>query len=214
MAGTATRKKVTHKPATKREQREASLENILAAALNLFVLQGFRHTTVDQIAEAASLTKGAVYFYFRSKNALLLALLDRAEQVVVDDMLARVGTAGPDAADKMVAFVHGQALLGIERAELVLLLVLMSLEYQGEGAETEKRIRAIYGRLYQAVEEILKLGRGLGEFRDDIPLAEQAAIVIAGHDGTFLEWYRRQRDLDGKALVRTLRVSVLGGLKS
>ncbi len=202
------------KPATKREQREASVESILGAAQRLFVSRGFRHTSVEQIAEAASLTKGAVYFYFRNKNALLLALLDRVEQVVVDDMLARVRDAGPGAADKIVAFIHGQARLGIERAELVLLLVLMSLEYQGEGAATEKRIRAIYGRLYRAVEGILKLGRDGGEFRTDIPLTEQAAIVIAGHDGTFLEWYRRQRDIDGEALVRALRVSVLGGLKT
>lgn len=210
----STQLKVVTKPATKREQREASVENILGAALKLFVSQGFRHTTVDRIADTAALTKGAVYFYFENKNALLLTLLDRVEDIVVDDMLDRVAAAGDDPESRMVAFIHGQARLGVERAELVLLLVLMSLEFSGTGEATEKRIREIYGRLYGAVEDILEDGRASGAFRDDIGLAEQAAVVMAGHDGTFLEWYRRQRDLDGEGLVRALRHAMLGGLKA
>lgn len=202
------------RPATKREQREVSVENILTAALGLFVSQGYRHTTVEQIAAAAALTKGAVYFYFRNKSALLLALLDRAENIVVDNMLARVAAAADDPESRMVAFIHGQARLGIERAELVLLLVLMSLEFRGVGDAVERRVTKIYGRLYDTVERILREGRRSGMFRTDTGISEQAAIVMAGHDGTFLEWYRRQRDLDGAALVRALRVSMLGGLKT
>lgn len=201
------------RPATKREQREASVENILAAALALFVSQGYRHATVEQIAASAALTKGAVYFYFRNKSALLLALLDRAEKIVVDDMLDRVAAADKDPESRMVAFIHGQARLGVERAELVLLLVLMSLEFRGVGDAVETRVTKIYGRLYDTVESILREGRRSGVFRTDTGVAEQAAIVMAGHDGTFLEWYRRQRDLDGAALVRALRISMLGGLK-
>src|SRR5687768_15678053 len=56
------------RPATKKAQREASVEGLLMAARALFVSQGYRHTTVDEIALAAHLTKGAVYFYFRNKE--------------------------------------------------------------------------------------------------------------------------------------------------
>ena len=200
------------RPATKKEQREASVEALLQAALGLFVSQGYRHTTVEQIAGAAGLTKGSVYFYFRNKENLLAQLLDRVEEVVADGMVERVAEAGPRATDKMVAFVHGQAALGVEAWEQVLLLILMSFEFAGQDHPVEARIRSIYDRMYRTVEAIIREGRSTGEFRADVRAKEQAAIVMAGHDGTFLEWYRRQKDFKGAELVRALRIATLGGL--
>lgn len=201
---------MTAAPLTKRAQREASVEGILAAALRLFVSQGYRHTTVEAIGEAAGLTKGAVFFYFGAKAKLLMRLLDRVEIEVVDGMEARVAAAGPTASDKLVAFVHGQARLGVERWEHVLLLILMSLEFRGAGDAVERRIAAIYERMYRTVEAIIEAGKRTGEFRADLSTREQAAIAMAGHDGTFLEWYRRSASLDGAELVRALRAATLG----
>ncbi len=200
------------RPSTKRAQREASVENLLAAALTLFVARGYRHTTVDDVAEAAKLTKGAVYFYFRSKEALLDALLDRVEAVVVVPMAARVASSGPAAADKLVALMHGQARLGVERANEVLLLILMSIEFAGSRGAIAARLRTIYEKLYKAIEAVIALGKRRGEFRDDRRTREQAATVMALHDGTFLEWYRRRESLSGPELVRTLRASMMAGL--
>jgi len=195
-------------------RRRASMEGLLAAGRSLFVSQGYDQTTVDQIAERAGLTKGAVYFHFDSKEALLLALLDRAETVVVDRMIARLSAAGPDAVTKLVAFVNGQAELGITDPDNVLLLILSSLEFHGTGGPIEARTQAIYGRMYRAIEDVIEFGKRGGRIRTDVPTREQAAIVIAGHDGTFLEWHRRKSDLDGFALVRALRASTLGGLEA
>jgi len=200
------------RPATKKAQREASVEGLLTAARTLFVSQGYRHTTVDEIAEAARLTKGAVYFYFRNKEALLSSLLDQVETVVVGGMTERIAAAGPSASDRLVAFMHGQARLGVERPGDVLLLILMSLEFAGKGGPIEARIRGIYERLYKAVEAMISLGKRQGEIRADIRSREQAAIVMALHDGTFLEWYRRREALGGPELVRALRTSMLAGL--
>jgi AcrR family transcriptional regulator len=201
-------------PQTKKAQRAASTEKLLAAALNRFVGHGYRHTTVEAIALSAGLSKGAVYFYFGNKSALLLRLLDQVEAVVVDEMEARIASAGPSAPDMLIAFVHGQAMLGVERWEYVLLLILMSLEFRGAGGEIEARVTGIYARLYDAIEAIIEEGKAAGVFSTDLGTREQAAIVIASHDGTFLEWYRRGRRLDGEALVRALRVATLGGLRT
>lgn len=199
-------------PQTKKARRAASTEKLLAAALNRFVGDGYRHTTVEAIARSAGLSKGAVYFYFGSKSALLLRLLGRVEAVVVDEMEARIAAAGPSAADMLIAFVHGQAMLGVERWEYVLLLILMSLEFRGAGDDIEARVTAIYARLYEAIEAIIAEGKAAGDFSAALGTREQAAIVMAGHDGTFLEWYRRGRSLDGEELVRALRTATLGGL--
>ena len=51
---------------------------MLSAALKLFVSEGYENASIDEIAAQAGLTKGAVYFYFKGKLALLHALLDEA----------------------------------------------------------------------------------------------------------------------------------------
>lgn len=65
-------------PLTRIQQKNRDI--ILDGALNVFSAQGFRGTTIDQIAEAAGLSKPNVLYYFASKNdiyrTLLTALLD------------------------------------------------------------------------------------------------------------------------------------------
>jgi AcrR family transcriptional regulator len=69
---------------TKRARRpEARPDEILDAALQVFTETGFAAARVEDVAKAAGLSKGAVYLYFDSKEALFEALVRRfAEQVV------------------------------------------------------------------------------------------------------------------------------------
>ena len=62
----------------KKAQRdsERTRERILASALALFAKKGYVHTTFTDIAARLKMTKGAVYWHFESKQALLMALID------------------------------------------------------------------------------------------------------------------------------------------
>jgi AcrR family transcriptional regulator len=199
---------------TKKEQRLASTGRLLDSALHLFVSKGYGSTNLEQIAGAAKLSKGAVFFYFGSKEAVLLELLKRVEKIVVDEALETAAQAGPRASDQIVAFLHHQAKLGVTHRDEVLLLILMSLEFGGHEGPVSREIRRIYRRLYAFVEKIIRKGRTSGELRKDLDPRELASIIMANHDGTFLEWYRRSGSLRGTALVRALREVVLSGVKS
>lgn len=66
-----------------RRRPDARPDEILDAALNVFTEKGFSAARVEDVAAAAKLSKGAVYLYFDSKEALFEALVRRfAEQVV------------------------------------------------------------------------------------------------------------------------------------
>lgn len=196
----------------KTEQRRISVEKLLAVALRLFVSQGYRSTTLEQIATAAGLSKGAVYFYFGSKESLLMELLKRVRTVVVDDAVGAAGQAAASATDRIVAFLHNQAKLGVSRRDDVFLLILMSLEFSRRRDRITRCIADIYRRLHRYVEGMIRSGQKSGEFRADVPVRELAAIVMANHDGAFLEWYRRAAALNGRSLVRALRSVVLHGV--
>ncbi len=59
-----------------RAQRREARDELLAAALRVFALRGYREAGVDEIAAEAGYSKGALYWHFSSKEALLVALVD------------------------------------------------------------------------------------------------------------------------------------------
>ena len=199
---------------TKVEQRQLSMELLLEAALRLFVSQGYRSTNLEQISSAAQLTKGAVYFYFRSKEAVLLELLKKVQHTVVDQAIGVTDAAGATATERVVAYVHYQANLGITHRDEVLLLILMALEFKEREGEVQAFIASLYAKQCAFIEGLVRSGQVSGEFRADVPTRELASVVLAINDGTFLEWYRRSGVLAGADLVRALRCMVLGGLSA
>ena len=193
------------------ERREASIDLLLAAALRLFVSQGYRSTNLEQISSAAGLSKGAVYFYFGSKESVLVEVLKRVREIVVERALEAVAAAGEAPVQRLVAYVHYQAQLGITHRDEVLLLILMSLEFKERPGEVNDFIAALHRKQRKLIETLVADGQRDGTIRADVPARELAAIVLATHDGTFLEWFRRSPALRGRELTRALRVVLLGG---
>lgn len=64
------------KPRRTRIQREKR-ELILEAALEVFAQHGFRGSTIDQIAEAAGMSKPNLLYYFKGKEEIFVTLIDR-----------------------------------------------------------------------------------------------------------------------------------------
>ena len=65
-------------------------ERLMTAAQESFARRGLRGTSVDDLARAAAISKGAFYRFFDSKEALLLALLDQLEVAMQADVEAAV----------------------------------------------------------------------------------------------------------------------------
>ena len=72
------------KPRTRIQERNS--KSILEAGLNVFSQHGFRGATLDQIADLAGLSKPNLLYYFPSKDAVYLALLDRMLETWLDPL--------------------------------------------------------------------------------------------------------------------------------
>lgn len=68
-----------------RRRADQRPDEVMDAALSLFIEKGFAATRVEDIARRANLSKGAVYLYFDSKEAILKALVRRAIVPIVDN---------------------------------------------------------------------------------------------------------------------------------
>lgn len=79
------------------EQRARTRAELLDAARTVFARQGFHAASVDDVAEAAGYTKGAVYSNFESKEALFLALFEAsAEDAVATVDAIMAGSDSPE----------------------------------------------------------------------------------------------------------------------
>ena len=78
-------------------RRERTRAHLLAAAGEVFADRGFHAATLDDVAAAAGFSKGAVYFHFKSKEDLYLALNAERDQTIVDEFFSVGARTHPDA---------------------------------------------------------------------------------------------------------------------
>ena len=81
---------------------------ILDAAMGVFRHHGFRRSSIEQAAEAAGLTRQALYHHFKSKEALFRAVIERVYETALAAQIAAAGAAekaGGSLADILTAEV-------------------------------------------------------------------------------------------------------------
>ncbi|GLS22901.1 TetR family transcriptional regulator [Labrys miyagiensis] len=76
----------------------ANIDKILDSALSAFATHGLRGTRIDQIAEAAGMSKTNLLYYFRSKDALYEAVLTRTLEVWITPLSELDATRDPSVA--------------------------------------------------------------------------------------------------------------------
>jgi AcrR family transcriptional regulator len=76
------------------ERRQQTRQELLTAAEACFVTRGFHATSVDQVAERAGYTKGAVYSNFTAKEDLFFAVYERRVEQVLTEVAPALRQAG------------------------------------------------------------------------------------------------------------------------
>jgi AcrR family transcriptional regulator len=160
-----------------RRRAEARPDEILDAALAVFNERGFDAARVDVIADRAGISKGAVYLYFDSKEALLRGLIDRevAPTAIRFKALAEAGSDDPIAALRLIVQTATQ-LLGDKNVFAVPKLVLsVAARFPEIGEFYRKRV---VDEAISAFEVLHRDGVAKGVFRDID--SETAARAVLG----------------------------------
>jgi AcrR family transcriptional regulator len=105
--------------AARRERRDARAA-LLDAASQVFAARGLRDASVEEIAERAGYSKGAVYWHFESKDGLFLALLEDRLDRPTREMIELLESAPPEQDMGPEASRRFAELLRTERALLLL----------------------------------------------------------------------------------------------
>jgi len=77
-------------PERKEREREQRRNDIIDAAENIFFTNGMDHSTMDDVAEEAELSKGTLYLYFKSKEDIQFAIFMRGSGILLNMMKERL----------------------------------------------------------------------------------------------------------------------------
>ena len=133
-------------------EKQARRRSILDAAGAVFLEWGMHASTMDQIAERAELSKGAVYLYFSSKQELCLALLVEASRRLVEALKAvHQPTAPPfKQLERLIDAYYG---FYVRRPDYFRLLFVV--EHQPYGSRVADELRAEWTALGKEALEML-----------------------------------------------------------
>jgi AcrR family transcriptional regulator len=154
---------------TQADKSDASTRKVRKAALALFARQGFRATTMRQLARRSGLSVGNLYHHFGNKEAIFQQLIDEYWEVLLDPELPlnRIFAAAnfPDDLEAMAEAI--EQVVG-ENSAHILLIYIDVIEFKG------KHIRTFYqqmaDRFAATYAERLALRREKGELGDVDPL--------------------------------------------
>ncbi len=96
-----------------KEDSEKTRQQILAAARKEFVKRGVGRTSLDHIAKAAKVTRGAIYWHFKNKTALFFAMRDQICLPLLDQLGDEQLPANANPLDEVEAFLM-EAVRGLE----------------------------------------------------------------------------------------------------
>jgi TetR/AcrR family transcriptional regulator, cholesterol catabolism regulator len=181
-------------------------EDILEAAAQVFRQKGFHGASMHDIAEAVSLQKASLYHHVASKQEILLEILDRALQLLLEQ-ISPIAHQNIPADAKLRQMVRAYLQILIENIDLATVLL-----FEHRALERRQHARHVPNRnKFEALwREVLAEGVDSRIFRcADVPLTARALLGLLNWTIT---WYRDDGDKTIEQIADDYSALLLNGL--
>lgn len=185
-----------------KEDAQRTRERILDMAEREFHRRGVSRTSLEQVAAAAGVTRGAIYWHFRNKADLFNAMMNRVTLPLENEILR----SGEKTLDDPVAQIRGSFLAALHatvadpQARRVFEIALFKVEHGSAlRGVRERRLKGLRGRV-ENVERGFRRAARLGLWSSRVPARAAALGMQSLIDGLISNW---MIDPDAFDLVRT-----------
>lgn len=181
--------------------------DILQAAAQIFRLKGYHATSMQDIADAVNLQKASLYHHIESKQEILLAILDMALDILIDDLQRVViSDYSPEEKLKRAMSMYIERLTEDAGLAAVLLLEYRSLEPELRTQHIQRRDR--YEKLWR---DLIREGVEANVFRQvDEAIA---TFALLGVQNWTITWFREDGRLTAPQLADQFCTLFLDGLR-
>ena len=187
---------------TRERAKRTSKEKLVRAARNLMLAQGYPITSVDDIIEAAGVSKGSFYHYFDSKEELALTAM---HEFLADGAALMMDGPFRDIADtrkRAIAFLKHIESVAMRLWDHGCLLVMFSVELAGTSPKVREETSAVLLDLIDRVGAILRPLTKEGGGNMPMTASAMANMYMAIIDGSLV--YARATG-DSRCIARNLK---------
>jgi len=170
----------TANPSVAERRSDDRMQRLVEAALEVFARDGYRTATIDDVAEAAGVTKGAIYHYFDTKEALLLRVIEHYQALAfgrADDALRDPSLPASTRIRLLVRKVFAQR--DDPTSDRLLGLLVRGVAHEVPKAH-ERWLRDGPARLWTLIARLVREGQERGEFRPDADGEVGARVLVSG----------------------------------
>jgi len=158
---------------------DARASELMDAALEVFARNGYRNTRLEEVAEAAGVTKGTIYHYFDTKEALLLSVCRHYQSLAFDraeEVLRERAKPPSERIRLLVLRLFGQ---GTPRGRLLMALLVRGIAHEVPRVHDDWLPNGP-GLLWTLVAQLVEEGKTSGEFRADADGDVAARVLVSG----------------------------------
>jgi TetR/AcrR family transcriptional repressor of nem operon len=173
---------------TRSTKGAATRDQILNAAARLIHVQGYQSTSLDDVLRESGVGKGNFYYYFKSKEDLGYAIIDRITQGFVERSLE---PAFADAEADPVAQIHAflDRVLEAQRLRKCIggcVMGNLASELSDVHEGFRQRLVGIFDLWRVRLAEAVSRGQARGRLRADMDASRVAQFLVAGLEGSIL----------------------------
>ncbi|RDE25210.1 TetR family transcriptional regulator [Motiliproteus coralliicola] len=162
-----------------KQEAEQTYHALLDAAGRLFIRQGVATTTLNQIAAEAKMTRGAIYWHFKNKDAVVQALWERNAETLhhgFAQLLLKLDTEHPARAFRQALKQILQSLASEPELGQMMKIVMHNIEFTEQQTELHRYLAGKKEEIWSAMAQAFEL---LAE-RDGLKVALPPALLAQG----------------------------------
>ena len=184
---------------------------ILNAAEGVFTKRGFNEARMDDIAEKTGLSKGTLYLYFKSKDDLIIAILERIFQREFRQLedLQQDDSSASDAMLKLTDLITKDIVSMLRLIPII--YNFLALAFRNK--YVQPALKDYINRYLNILIPIIQRGIDAGEFRS-VDAREVAIAAGAIIEGTMLLWVYDKSIIDPERHIRSGMKLLLGGVQT
>jgi AcrR family transcriptional regulator len=190
---------------------EERKEQILDAATEVFAQKGFDHARMDDIVEETGLSKGALYWYFKSKDDIIFGIMDRLFRLEFRE-LEEIKQSESSATEALRGFTE-VAIKDINRMVHFMPITYEFLALAFRNKLVQKAIKQYMNSYVSILDPLIQRGVESGEFKKVNP-REVSAAVGAIIEGTMLLWVYDRNLIEPEKNIRASITLLLDGVKA
>jgi len=192
------------------ETSEIRRNQILDAATKVFVRLGFQHARMDDIVEESGLSKGTLYWYFKSKEDIINAILRRLFTGDLENLQSLLQAEGT-ASERLIQLTNHRV-NGLKRMSSLVPIIFEFYAVAVHQQWIKQFINEYFRHFRTLLEQLIQQGIDRGEFRH--VNATNAAITFASlYEGLTLHWMMDPQTVQWEILSENSIPMLLDGLK-